>query len=159
MDVAEYNYKNIEAIVVKHPIHVGIPTPEFDPDGHHGALPRISACEFVLGAIYACSLDIEGGADDKKMLAWKNAFLSTLFVFKVVPTDMVRFEAMNLREEMIANKEATEWTVLQKVQMVMNEANTLGGNASASKVSALFSSKVRFAPSSEKCQLGSSIVQ
>ena len=72
---------------------------------------------------------------------------------KLIKTDDVCFEAMNLREKAIGDSSAITWTALQKVQIVMNEASLLT-NPTPAKVAAQFEKRVTFAPSSDKFATG-----
>ena len=151
-DVAAFSYPTDPTDMVKsiqHEVVIAVPSPGFDPLAHVGALTRVSPCEYVLAAIEACGAAIEAGAYDEVVASWRKAFTSTIFCFRVIGMDQVRFEAMNLREKTINDAAVVTWTALQKIQVVMNEAALMTA-PTAAKVAATFEKKVSCASASEK---------
>ena len=82
-DLSQRCYPGNEARSIKHDIHIGIPSLDYDPMAHWGGLVRISPCEFVQAAVDGCFMAINAGASDEVVSSWKKAFISTTFVFKV----------------------------------------------------------------------------
>ena len=128
--MSSHSYGEGKVSSIKHTIHIGVPAADFYPLKHLGALPRISPCEYVMAALRSCSDATTGGAVDNVLKCWRKAFCSTVFVFKVVAPEMIRFSAMNLRGKEISDAASVTWTALQKVQVVINEAQLMANPTS-----------------------------
>ena len=104
---------------------------------------RVSAREYVLATVDKCGAAIEAGESDEVMLSWRKAFCSTIFIFRLVPVDMIRFEVMNLRKKTLNDAKEETWTALQRVQAVVSEAQLMT-NPTAARVSVQFMQNVHF---------------
>ena len=81
-EISQRCYPENEVRNIKHDIHIGIPSLDYDPMAHLGGLIRISPCEFVHAAVDGCFMAIDAGASDEVVRSWKKAFIATTFVFK-----------------------------------------------------------------------------
>ena len=117
----EARFKNNAIDMLPHDIVIGVPDAAYNVGGKEGCLPRMSPCEFVHAAVFACADAINENTADNELRAYVTAFLSAPFEFRIVPSETFRYQAMQQREDLRTDADAVQWTALQKIANVLSQ--------------------------------------
>ena len=136
---------------------IRVPTADYDPLRHKGALQCVSPEEVKVAFMMALARDVlaEGLADREAVLkGWKRAALSITATFKLLQTeDDVFFEAFNLREKLANDFQALARTTFQRIyevaQFRARKLVSLGASASHKRICDEFNNRAELAATSE----------
>ena len=136
------------------PIIVSVPTRDYDPLAHRGALRSPSPEEVIHAFLLAVHRDFKGNASDDVMKEWRKAALTVTFNFKLhEKEDSFYWEAVNSREDLVTDFTDMVRTGLQNVMEIISfkkSKETSCGKLTAKGVSDMYKANARISEHSEE---------